>query len=308
MTTDTTCSSNRKNPMSSFGNDYSNALVTPTRMIGESSGWIRAAALVVIAFLTQLVSVQAQYQWKTNATNSILTNAANWTNGTSPVTGATLSFSNSTITNINLSANFTVGGMTFNSTANGYTFTSNTFTVNAGNYSNNSLFAVTFNSQMAHNADNVNYNTTNGGGNFIFNSVVYGNQIVNIGGSGDIIFTTNSQIQQGTFRLNGSGNVYVNGVVTNRSGFNPSFANSGTGTLFLNSNTISSAVVTVNNGAIVENGSSTGGRSIYGGTYIANGSNPLANVTNFASFYGRSSLLAGNGTVGVFLYSRRVVE
>ena len=140
-------------------------------------------ALLAATALTS-VDVKAQTTWSTNASGTNLSAATNWSGGAAPSNNTAWVFTNSiqTLLNNDFAANWTNSGITFSTNASAFTISGNALTL-GGNITNNSVNAAVFNTPLTLNATRT-LQTTNTGGNLVFNGSIGGSATLTVAGTG----------------------------------------------------------------------------------------------------------------------------
>ena len=151
----------------------------------DGRGLMVAIALAIVATRPD-ISVAATATWNGNASVN-WADAANWSNA--PLSGDSLVFalagSSGTTLNNNLSADFSIGGITFNSGASAYTVNGSEITL-IGNIANSSTSADTINLPLIVSATRT-ITMTGGGGNVTLGGIISGAGGLTTGGTGTLI-------------------------------------------------------------------------------------------------------------------------
>lgn len=167
----------------------------------DGRGLMVAIALAIVAIRPD-ISVAATATWNGNASVN-WADAASWSNA--PLSGDSLVFSlagsSGTTLNNNLSADFSIGGITFNSGASAYTFNGSEITL-IGNITNNSTTADSINLPLIVSATRT-ITMTGGGGNVSLGSVISGAGGLTTAGAGTLVLNgANNYIGTSTVATN----------------------------------------------------------------------------------------------------------
>jgi autotransporter-associated beta strand protein len=223
-------------------------------------------SLAIGIFLIGLFSAnvsQAQTTW--DNTGLEWTNGTSWVGDAAPLsntsTGNTAVFSNVAAGNntVNLGSGQSIGGVSFTTGANAYTFTGSALTVGSGGgISNNSATLQTFNNKVIN----------NGSGTAVYGSYAGGSLLFN----GGIDLTPSSSSASRTVAFLGSGAVTVSGAIAaggTSTGGNLIFGNAAINTL--SGNNTYFGTTTVSNASTLRLGSATALGATNGATEIKSG-------------------------------------
>lgn len=224
----------------------------------------------------------ATWIWNASPADNVFSNASNWTPaGFVSAVSTDAEFNTSSTTAINLTGNFVVGRITFNSGASAFTISGANNLTLAASITNNSTFSQSLanNINFGSAASTKTFNTASG------DIAVSGNIIGgNVGGQ---LLKTGS----GTLTLSGTGNTYVSPtnisvgtlLVNNASG-------SGTGTTAVS---VSSGATLGGTGIIAPTG--TNGISVGSGGFLAPGAGGIGTLTvNLGSTTGTVAMVGGS--------------
>jgi autotransporter-associated beta strand protein len=221
-----------------------------------------ALAIFLIGIFSANVS-QAQSTW--GNTGSEWTSGTSWVGGAAPLsntnTSNTAVFSNVAAGNntVNLGSGQSIGGVSFTTGANAYTFTGSALTVGSGGgISNNSASLQTFNNKVIN----------NGSGTAVYGSYAGGSLLFN----GGIDLTPSSSGASRTVAFLGSGAVTVSGAIAaggSSTGGNLIFGNAALNTL--SGNNTYFGTTTVSNASTLRLGSATALGATNGATEIKSG-------------------------------------
>jgi autotransporter-associated beta strand protein len=221
-----------------------------------------ALGIFLIGIFSANVS-QAQSTW--GNTGSEWTSGTSWVGGAAPLsntnTSNTAVFSNVAAGNntVNLGSGQSIGGVSFTTGANAYTFTGSALTVGSGGgISNNSASLQTFNNKVIN----------NGSGTAVYGSYAGGSLLFN----GGIDLTPSSSGASRTVAFLGSGAVTVSGAIAaggSSTGGNLIFGNAALNTL--SGNNTYFGTTTVSNASTLRLGSATALGATNGATEIKSG-------------------------------------
>ena len=166
--------------------------------------------------------------WSGGGSDNTWTNVANWTKGHQPNVGDPVLFAGTTQTTANMNTNFSVGSLTFYSSAGNFSITNAAYTLTlTGGVTNDSANGQTINVPVSLGA--------NLAINALVGNLTFGQNIANIGN---------------TVTFAGGYNVTVNGAITGSAGL----TQSGTGTLtLLGANNLTGTTM-VSNGTVIVGG------------------------------------------------------
>ena len=206
--------------------------------------------------------------WSGGGSDNTWTNVANWTTGHQPNVGDPVLFAGTTQTTANMNTNFSIGSLTFYSSAGNFSITNAAYTLTlTGGVTNDSANGQTINVPVSL------------GANLAINALV-----------GNLTFGQNIANNGNTVTFAGGYNVTVNGAITGSAGL----TQSGTGTLTLTGANNLTGTTVVSNGAVIVGG--TANQSLGSTIVVKDGATLGVTASVTTNYLSPSSLMVGGSS------------
>lgn len=241
--------------------------------------------LSLLGLMTLLSATGAQaanFLWSNAPTDGTWSGAANWTNGSAPIAGSSLEFTNTSVSVLtnDILAGTSFAGITFDTNASAYTIGGNSFTL-AGNIVNNGTSTQTINNAITLSSASHTFTATSG-------QLVFGGNISGtINGSPTIAFATNKVTFAGTNSIVFTTGTFLAALISGP-------------TDITGSTTLDGGSGQNNGGFVVDNNIGAGKTATVtianGGSFIVNGNTLTASNTVPNSLVGQQT---GTGVINV---------